>query len=195
MCSLWMCTPIQILRLLPGISLLTIHSAKRRTFPPPHPLETLQFFFRLLFVSALPRCYPTWSLCLIGDDTWFFRTDYCLLWVVCCGVELCNSKATRACPRSLAIFPFLHTHCCIVSMSVLCVCAVVCVLVCSWSPKQCQRIGVPLVCRSIVCSYRVPVLCDFIKMLRKVIRFKSQSVMRVQSTMVQSTVLCSPLRL
>lgn len=35
---------------------------------------------------------------------------------------------------------------------------------------------------------------DFIQMLRKVIRLKSQSVTRVQSTMLQSSVLCSPPR-
>lgn len=101
-------------------------------FPPSSPSGNLPgdiVFPPFLIRSPWLRCLPTLTVVL----NWWryvnsFVKDYCLLWVVCCGVELCNSKAKCACPRTLAIFPFLNTRCCIVCMSVFvracgCVCA------------------------------------------------------------------------
>ncbi len=105
-----------------------------------------------------------------------------------------TQKAMYACPVSLAFFPFLRTRCCICEHEHLCVCVCgcACVRVCSSAVGALGRKGLLWSAGLWYAALALQFCADFIQMLRKVIRIKSQSIMRVQSTMLQSTVLCSP---
>lgn len=129
----------------------------------------------------------------------FFRKTilYC---ESCAAVSNCaTQKAMYACPVPSAYFPFLRTRCCISEHEHLCVWMCVCSFAVGALGRTATLTGVGR--KGLLWSaglwYAALALqfcADFIQMLRKVIRLKSQSVMRVQSTMLQSTVLCSPSR-